>query len=71
MSIRTIVEFNHDLAFRLDNEGQEFVRLLGIALRGGMMDNWRQLERFGIRFGVSTHHSTERKVVTPYQTVEF
>ena len=72
MSVRTIVEFNHDFAYRIaESPVGEFVDLLQNALRSGSRDDWQHLERYGIRFGVSTHHSTARKVVTPHEAVEF
>ena len=62
MSMRTIVELNHDFA---DNVGScdYLAELLAIAMRTNSSDEWEALERLGVRKIVTTHHSAERKVV--------
>lgn len=66
MSQRTIVEFNHDYAHKLDGADdirQVFARLVDHALRSGSKEDWEQLRRFGITRIVQCHHSDDRKVI--------
>lgn len=62
MSMRTIAEFNHDYAHKIAAEPAEFVRWLELALNSGDERWWSELERYGLRRGVMTHHSSDRKV---------
>lgn len=62
MSIRTIVEFNHDLAHQIKSSPDEFVTLLGQALNSGNNECWARLERFGIRAVNARHHSVRATV---------
>ncbi len=70
MSVRTIVEFNHDFAHEISENAPEFVKLLRRAMGSGSKECWERLERFGVTFAVSAHHSDERTVSTQYQTVK-
>ena len=67
MSMRTIVEFNHDYAHRIVEEPAEFASLLNLAMAGSNDRFWEKLERFGVRKAVMVHHSDERKVVTKFK----
>lgn len=60
MSNRTIVEFNHDAAVEIIGNEAEFSRLVLRALGSDSITDWLPLERFGIRFGVAAHHSSNR-----------
>lgn len=66
MSNRTIVEINHDMAGFIDRNPEGFVALLSCALRSGDKEDWKLLERFGIRFGLMSHHSNDRFCGTIY-----
>ena len=63
MSVRTIVEFNHDYAHRIDEDGAEFVAWLRYALNSGSSVNWERLEQFGVRRIVQAHHSDDRSAM--------
>jgi hypothetical protein len=63
MSMRSIVEFNHDYAHRIEDEPATFAGLLTLALKSGGPEQWERLEHFGVRRAVMTHHSADRKVV--------
>lgn len=64
MSVRTIVEFNHDYAHEIERREGLFVEMLGIALSSGSAEDWDMLRlRFGITLATSCHHSDIRKVV--------
>lgn len=60
MSIRTIIEINHDRAHLIDSARYEFCNLLDLAIRSSSRENWERLERFGVRLILTTHHSDER-----------
>ena len=62
MSIRTIVEFNHDMAHQISSAPDEFATLLLQALNPGSNKSWERLSRFGIR-DVSTRHHSVRATV--------
>ncbi len=62
MSIRTIVEFNHDMAHQISGNPEEFVSLLGQALNSGSNECWERLSRFGIRAVNGRHHSVRATV---------
>lgn len=62
MSIRTIVEFNHDRAHQIASNPDEFINLLGQALNSGSNECWARLERFGIRAVNGRHHSVRATV---------
>ena len=60
MSMRTIVEFNHDYAHKID---VEMIGWLRRALASGDSRDWEPLESYGIRRAVMAHHSAARKAV--------
>lgn len=62
MSVRTIVEFNHDYAHKIDENGPEFLAWLRLALNSSNKDSWGKLDRFGVRMAAVAHHSDDRKV---------
>jgi hypothetical protein len=62
MSMRTIIEFNHDYAHLITDEGPEFVAFLRQALNSGSERDWEKLRHFGVRRALMAHHSQERKV---------
>jgi tRNA(Ile)-lysidine synthase TilS/MesJ len=58
MSNRTIVEFNHDFAARVDTERFNFCNLLMSALRTGDKHAWEALQStYGLTFIVTGHHT--------------
>jgi len=71
MSQRTIVEFNHDLAYRIERDPEGFLRAISHMLNSGVSDadishekrRRDDLERYGIRVTPTHHHSTNVKVV--------
>ena len=64
MSQRTIVEFNHDFAHKIDAEATGKVEaLLYQAMRSGAREYWELLEPYGIRRIVQCHHADERAVI--------
>jgi hypothetical protein len=63
MSMRTIVEFNHDFVHDIRAKPEEFIAYLSQALNSGGKEEWRHLRRFGVTQVVMVHHSTDRKVV--------
>lgn len=70
MSVRTVVEFNHDQTHAISRDPTEFHLLLINALRSGFDQDWQKLQRFGIRAVGSAHHSSERLVTINGQTVK-
>ena len=62
MSMRTVVEFNHDFAGDFQNH-PEILTLLREAMRSGNKESWEPLKRFGITQITMIHHSYDRKVV--------
>lgn len=62
MSVRTIVEFNHDHVRNIFENGPEFLVSLRLALSSGDNESWDGLRRYGIRKVVVAHHSDDRKV---------
>ena len=62
MSMRSIIEINHDFAYKIREE-PEFQALLSNALTSGADRLWDQLRGFGVQRVVMVHHSTDRKVV--------
>lgn len=58
MSIRTLFEFNHDLSHKIEAERTVFTELLGRYMRSGSAEDAEDLERFGLRFMGSRHHSS-------------
>lgn len=63
MSMRTIVEFNHDYAYEIKTRPDDFTCQLGYALNSGDKESWENLRRYGVTRVVMVHHSTDRKVV--------
>lgn len=66
MSMRTIVEFNHDYARRIAANPLDFAELLNLAMAGSNDRFWEKLEQYGVRKAVMIHHDEERKVVTKW-----
>lgn len=57
MSIRTLIEINHDYLHRIEEDAQRFAELLSYTLGSGTRDAVDELERYGVvKFG-SRHHS--------------
>jgi hypothetical protein len=63
MSMRTIVEFNHDYAHKIADDPAEFAAWLDLALKSGDQRRWDELERYGVKRAVMAHHSDDRKAV--------
>ena len=63
MSMRTVVEFNHDRGRRIEDKKDEFINLIGMMIRGGPSEYVREhLEYFGVEIAFMAHHSDERTV---------
>jgi hypothetical protein len=61
MSVRSIVEINHDFAGRI---GERFILVLAQALSSSDPELWERLRReYGIRRIVECHHSDDRRVL--------
>lgn len=57
MSNRSLVEFNHDLSFRIKEDPEGFARALGFYLNSGHELHARGLDYFGVRvFGMRRHY---------------
>lgn len=69
MSIRTVVEVNHDYGHHIEEDPAEFARLVRYAINAGDRNTWEELESFGIRFITERHHSDECEVRTKYKTI--
>lgn len=67
MSNRSIIELNHDFVHFIKDYPEDFVGLLVEALNSSGDREWERLRRFGIKHAITTHHSDERKVVTPWK----
>jgi hypothetical protein len=72
MSMRTIVEFNHDKWMKIEDDPEGFVRAIRLMLNSGVSDaeddhhedNKRgALEKYGITTTPTHHHSTGAEVV--------
>ena len=70
MSIRTIVEINHDFGHQIERNPEAFLRALRHYINSTSERNGAELERFGVRVAWSGHHSDDRKVVTKFATVD-
>lgn len=58
MSNRTLLEFNHDLSYRIEEEPAQFLLAIGDMMRGGPSDrNRAALERYGVKWYGQRHHS--------------
>lgn len=62
MSNRTIIEFNHDLWYRIDKEPNKFVAELLNYLRCADEDGRAGLRQFGVAVLATVHHSTDIRV---------
>jgi hypothetical protein len=70
MSMRTIVEFNHDYIHQIREKPEEFIRWLELGLNSGNDERyWEELRRFGVVKAIMVHHSDERKVVTKFKEI--
>lgn len=67
MSNRSIIELNHDFVHAIKESPDDFLELLVSALNSGSQDRWEELERFGVKYTATTHHSTAREVVMPWK----
>jgi hypothetical protein len=63
MSMRTIIEINHDLGHMIDNRPDDFLDALQALLSSANQNTAAALGRFGFRVVETVHHSTDRKVV--------
>lgn len=64
MSMRSIVEINHDYSHKIAADPDGLVKLLKAALGSGDPDYWEAIRiRYGIRRIVMAHHSSERAVL--------
>lgn len=72
MSMRTIVEFNHDMWGEIADRPDEFVAAIRLMLSSGVNGNpknergndiERELRRFGVTTTPTCHHSENRRVV--------
>lgn len=57
MSMRSLIEFNHDYTHKLD-DGRAFLDALDSYLKSGSRDRAEELERFGVRVLGIRHHSS-------------
>jgi hypothetical protein len=57
MSIRTLVEFNHDCAHEISDQPLEFAALLKRFLCSGSNREAEALERYGFRVVSQRHHA--------------
>lgn len=62
MSIRTLIEINHDAGYRIDDQPSEFAAALGRYLRSGDSRTAEELERFGVRVIGQRHHSSDYRI---------
>lgn len=63
MSVRTIVEFNHDYGHVIDRDPDGFMRSLRTVLAGNGRGEWDNLRlHYGVRYLVKRHHSTDGDV---------
>jgi hypothetical protein len=63
MSVRTIVEINHDYVCETEDLQRMFVAKLQNALRSGSDNDWEKLRSYGFKFVVQCHHSDDRTVI--------
>lgn len=64
MSVRTIVEFNHDYAHKIAQRHLDFMMTLDDALRTGDAKYWEHLrQHYGVIRHTQCHHSDERQVI--------
>ena len=71
MSMRSIIELNHDYTNKIREDPSEFVTLLTRAMNSGDHELWEMLEPFGVQFGIMAHHSDKRSCAGKYSTCEF
>ena len=57
MSNRSVFEFNHDFSSEIAKNEERFVSLLLNYIRCACADNARPLERYGLTWYGSRHHS--------------
>lgn len=76
MSMRTIVEFNHDDAGRIERDPEGFLQAIKAMLNSGISDadidheerKRHDLERYGITTSPTHHHSTQAEVVLSHES---
>lgn len=67
MSMRSILEINHDYADVIKRDPIGFAQVMLDLLRGGNNEPIRQnLRHYGVVVAQTVHHSTPRKVVLPF-----
>lgn len=70
MSVRTIIEINHDKSQDIEESPEQFTDALLEFLRGTAPEAKERLERFGFRVAWVGHHSTRRGVSTEHECIE-
>ena len=67
MGNRTIVEFNHDYAHKIDDDPEGFLRAIRTMLSSGVneqeSDKRDALALFGVRTSPTHHHSSRAEIV--------
>lgn len=73
MSMRTIVEFNHDCGDAIERNPAGFVDAITRMINGGSGARGvtRDLEYFGVKVTPTMHHSDDRKLVTKFAEYDF
>lgn len=66
MSVRSIVELNHDYAHDIVRDPEGFIQALRFYLGSASEQDAEALQRYGITVAWKGHHSDERRVVTKY-----
>jgi hypothetical protein len=64
MSNRTLFEFNHDHAIRIELSPNRFVELLTAYLSQGSVATAKELEPYGVRWFGVMHHTMEIESIT-------
>lgn len=63
MSMRTLVEFNHDMGHKIESRPEEFVAAVLELIRAGESERVSdRLAAFGVKTLMSRHHSTRCRV---------
>lgn len=72
MSMRTIVEFNHDEAVKIKNDPEGFLHAIKTMLNSGVNGEDSRvaalLEMYGITTSPTHHHSTQAEVVLSHES---
>lgn len=75
MSMRTIVEFNHDEGVKIEADPEGFLRAIINMIKSGVCDaddsheqhKRENLERYGVTVTPTHHHSTKAEVVLSHE----